>query len=699
MSEEKKIEEITNVLKEEVRLSSEDPELNEKKFIPHPPPSTQDVNKSNDPEKSGANLIQVTKGDVFLNTLTPREQEREDEAVIDGLKHLFNNEFMAAKSIFEQKADRDPLHALALSSMAFLKAVMTSADQDQTMALNALNTTYDIANTQLDAAKKSSKFAGYFTAYYSYLKKKDNTTTEAPATAAAATPAAPRQSGEYPPNGVLRAHVLKAECCLQIAILQLLQESVMGYVKCGLNLRRAYNSYSYVWQEYQKMGADHSAFMDSDTISGVQFGIGSVHLVLSALPAKILKAISAFGWKPDKQLGFILLNQCAESKRVRSSMATIMLMAYYTAAISFAPQILSPVYKKTAMDILLNAQKEHPNSALYLFFAGRMARNALDLPLSTQSFLYAAEISRGEWAEVAVTNSCRFEMAINHMITGNWSHAATTFDYLCEQQYWSAAFCKYAQGACYEMMGERTEAVLIFAEVPDLVVKKLGGRLSDIDSYVLRKVNMFQKSGYQNLNFFAPILEYMCIWNLFPFVAPNLLKIALKRVELGLTSIQQCEQMEQEQRMLEIAPDAPLPDYYDERASLLVIKSSILNVLGIPDETTLDVNWVLDHKEFITQDTWTVPYALWEAGISCWTLGIKNKSRQVWEMALDHGKHDFEHRLAVRLNLALTLTEELGYTDPKPEPVDDKKRFSVALDVPPPTNTTTTTATTANISS
>lgn len=74
-------------------------------------------------------------------------------------------------------------------------------------------------------------------------------------------------------------------------------------------------------------------------------------MVLSALPAKILKAISAFGWKPDKQLGFILLNQCTESKRVRSSMATIMLMAYYTAAISFAPQILSDVYKKTAMDV------------------------------------------------------------------------------------------------------------------------------------------------------------------------------------------------------------------------------------------------------------------------------------------------------------------------------------------------------------
>lgn len=135
------------------------------------------------------------------------------------------------------------------------------------MALNALNATYDIANTQLEAAKKSSKVSGYFSGYYNYLKKKDNTTSDA------TTPATPsRQPGDYPPNGVLRAHVLKAECCLQIAILQLLSESVMGYVKCGLNLRRAYSSYSYVWQEYQKMGADHLAFMDSDTISGVQFG-------------------------------------------------------------------------------------------------------------------------------------------------------------------------------------------------------------------------------------------------------------------------------------------------------------------------------------------------------------------------------------------------------------------------------------------
>ncbi|CEP11632.1 hypothetical protein [Parasitella parasitica] len=696
--QEPKIEDITNILQDEFHLTFQsDREIQKKKFIPHTP-TEEEINKikAKDPERFGANLIQIKKRQIAVNQLTPREQEKEvsatDESVIRGLNHLFDNQFMAAKAIFEEKADCDPLNALALSSMAFLKAVMTSADQDQTMALNALNETYNIANTHLEAAKKSTKISGYFSGYYNYLKKKDAITATADVAAAS------RPLAKYPSNSVLRAHVLKAECCLQIAILQLLQESVMGYVKCGLNLRRgnmdrsktglqmikrtllpisAYSSYSYVWSEYQKMGADYLAFIDSDTISGVQFGIGSVHLVLSALPAKILKAISAFGWQPNQKYGFALLNECRQSKRVRSSMATIMLLAYYTAVISYAPQIMIEAYKKTAMDILLDAQKYHPNSAVFLLFAGRIARNGLDLPLSTQSFLYAAEISRGEWAEVAVTNSCRFEMAVNHILTGNWSHAAATFEYLYEQQYWSAAFCRYAQGACYEMMGSRTEAILLFAEVPQLVIKKLGGRLSDIDSYVLRKVTMFQKSGYQNLDFYAPILEFMCIWNLFPYISPELLTQALNRIQRGLAAIQECENREQEQRMMELAPNDPMPDYFDERASLLVAKASILNVLGRSEDTTLDINWILDHKECISQDSWTVPYALWEAGVSCWSLDLKSKSRQVWEMALDHGKHDFEHRLAIRLNLALAHAEELGFTESKVDAVDN----NIVLDI------------------
>ncbi|KAI9476175.1 MAG: hypothetical protein EXX96DRAFT_290639 [Benjaminiella poitrasii] len=116
---EQRIEEITDVLKQ-VNLSSIDRELLNGKFIPklHARES-----KAADLKKASANLIRIQKGDVTLNSMTPREQEKEDELVIKGLDHLFDNRFMAAKTIFEEKADRDPLNALALSSMAFLKGL------------------------------------------------------------------------------------------------------------------------------------------------------------------------------------------------------------------------------------------------------------------------------------------------------------------------------------------------------------------------------------------------------------------------------------------------------------------------------------------------------------------------------------------------------------------------------------------------
>lgn len=74
-----------------------------------------------------ANLIVIDRIDsksVKVNTLTPREQEKADEPIVKAIHHLFNNRFMKAKKLFEQQANIDPLHALGLGSMVFLKALM-----------------------------------------------------------------------------------------------------------------------------------------------------------------------------------------------------------------------------------------------------------------------------------------------------------------------------------------------------------------------------------------------------------------------------------------------------------------------------------------------------------------------------------------------------------------------------------------------
>lgn len=53
------------------------------------------------------------------------------------------------------------------------------------------------------------------------------------------------------------------------------------------------------------------------------YSIGAVHLVLSTLPQKVLRIVSAFGWKADKHLGFALLKLCVEERRIRSPMASL----------------------------------------------------------------------------------------------------------------------------------------------------------------------------------------------------------------------------------------------------------------------------------------------------------------------------------------------------------------------------------------
>lgn len=150
---EQRIEEITSALKEQVD------KIPERQFIPRQLDklSSESNGKQYNLESSSANLI-ISKGETVINTLSPREQEREgniisvpflfidlllDELILKGYKHLFDNQFMQAKAIFEEKADRyihiyiyicyllcapfpyyfyrDPLSALALSTMAFLK--------------------------------------------------------------------------------------------------------------------------------------------------------------------------------------------------------------------------------------------------------------------------------------------------------------------------------------------------------------------------------------------------------------------------------------------------------------------------------------------------------------------------------------------------------------------------------------------------
>lgn len=364
------------------------------------------------------------------------------------------------------------------------------------------------------------------------------------------------------------------------------------------------------------MGQLHNEYIDRDTISGIQFGIGAVHLVLSSLPQKVLRTVAAFGWKADKHLGFALLKLCLQDRRAKSSMASVMLLAYYTTLTSLCPQVLADQYTQPAIETLLDAQKTFPNSAIFLYFAGKTSRLARNLALSTQSFVYAIETSKNEWAEVEVLHMCSYEIGFNHMMQNKWAKAAATFQTLFTERYWSQPIFKYLTGACLDMMGQRTDAILAFAEIPQLITSNSNNNNKNsstfcIEQYILRKVKLFQASGYQDMDMTMCALEYMYLFNAYEFMEMAQLEQNLALTDYALSRILEAEKLEYGIRTTELLPETPPPEYHDQRGALLLIKASILNAMGRYQESIIHLNWIVDHKNKINTDTWVVPFAYW----------------------------------------------------------------------------------------
>lgn len=320
----------------------------------------------------------------------------------------------------------------------------------------------------------------------------------------------------------------------------------------------------------------------------------------------------------------------------------IRLLSYYVTLASYAPQVLTRELIQPAIECLLDAQQTYPNSAFFLYFAGRVSRLARNLPLSTQSFAYTFEVTQGDWAENTIGNLATFEIAFNSAMGLDWTSAAVRALEL-QTKYNSPAFLKYFYGACMEMMGNRTEAILSFAEAPGLVDRK---RNSQPELFVANRVAFFEISGYQDLDFSLPALEILFTWNAFPCMAPDMLEKCLELIEHTLELIYEREKLEYDIRTVELVPVTATPDYYDQRGTLLLMKASIYNALNRYTEGIVHINWIIDNKEKFKHANWLVPFAYWESGNICWGTEEFKRARALWESTLTHSGFDFEYRLA-----------------------------------------------------
>ncbi|CUF16660.1 Hypothetical protein, putative [Bodo saltans] len=272
-------------------------------------------------------VIQMLQADT-LDAL----QDKDKEVVEKGMNLFFRNQFKEAETLFAAHYCQDSLVASAYGTLGTIRALLSMEQVDVDEACQRLlfasnfalqvsppervmtKTIAAVSNTVSSAFSKASGFLGRLG-----KSKTDNDATEPQSP----PPPSPATKNNTLSAAQFRAEVVHAEAEVLRATLLLLQDSFSAYVKAGLALRRSYNTYARLEQYIVQHHGDDAAGLDRNSVFGVHFGLGCIHVVTSILPPKILAILKALGYMHNRDVGFDHLQKCLESNTLRSPLARV----------------------------------------------------------------------------------------------------------------------------------------------------------------------------------------------------------------------------------------------------------------------------------------------------------------------------------------------------------------------------------------
>lgn len=195
------------------------------------------------------------------------------EAAREAIDMFLNNRFDEARDIVEPLSDRSIYHALGYGVFMYLKAVMTF---EQKHIEDASRTLTNACETIHRFRKKSG---GFVDSLGKILRKPDyDSYTDAQ----------------------VHAELCFAEVLLLKAVLTLCEdETLVSFVKAGLKVRTCYQSFRDCWQIMQERKWENDQHR-KDFESGVRMGVGSFNLLISLLPARVMKLLEWIGFGGSK---------------------------------------------------------------------------------------------------------------------------------------------------------------------------------------------------------------------------------------------------------------------------------------------------------------------------------------------------------------------------------------------------------------
>lgn len=385
----------------------------------------------------------------------------------EGIQLLINNKASDAEALFKEYPDSIHLYA-GYSFAIFLDAITTLEDDKLTAALSALKETERRCYSENGWMKlMKSKVFGAETSL---------------------------SDTEY-----LEQQIILADAQVCMAILIFLQQDVSGMFKGGWILRKSWKIYQHTyntirslykeivgelpdaakqnipcapinerdeedienveeWEYLYKEDPPQSppstgkpcCTIDKETITrlmgAISFGYGLFHLGVSLLPPSLLRVTSLLGFAGNRNLAISNLMYSREGSDMHAPLATLALLWYHTIVRPFYALDGSNVRAgvEAAMQLLDESQKEYKDSALFLFFLGRIHRLNSNIPEALNAF--QASVDNSIQREIKMLSL--HEVGWCHLIQLDYRPAEFTFQKLRVSSRWSREFYTYLSIIC-----------------------------------------------------------------------------------------------------------------------------------------------------------------------------------------------------------------------------------------------------------
>ncbi|XP_066534833.1 tetratricopeptide repeat protein 39B-like isoform X2 [Hoplias malabaricus] len=531
------------------------------------------------------------------------------------LSLFLNNRFSEALDVLRPWTDESVYHALGYSSMLVMQAGMTFDPKDMQRATEALK----------DALSTCQK-----------LRKRRSTVLEAISYMVYSQE--PQQMTEE-----MHAELCYAEVLLQRAALTFIEdESVIGLIKAGVKMRSSF----LLFKECEAM---LEQCKDKDThihfVGGVNMGIGSFNLMLSLLPARVLRLLECVGFSGNREVGLTHLRHGARAGSLRSILSTFTLLMYniYICVIlgtgecdlSEAEALLEPFTKR------------FPNGALMLFYTARIAVLKGDFERAQRGFVDCIKAQQ-EW--VQIHHLCYWELMWTLVFQQRWTEAYRYAHLLCSESKWSKAVYVFQKASILSMLSEEEvketgeDVVELFRQVDGLRLR-FAGKSVPTEKFAARKARRYNSTN--PIKLVIPALEMMYVWNGFTIVG--------KRPELTQNLLITIEKSEEELKQNE----NPSVYHADDESLVQMLKGLCLRNLGRLLEAESSFNFVISNEKNIKYDHYLVPFTMYELGLLYKQQGDLERAISCIEKAkLNYKNYSMESRLHFRIHAALNILTE-----------------------------------------